>query len=796
MKNIFINIDDNVGKSIFTRQDNNNAEIYKIYFVSNEGRVNLDGKSVKLGYNFAGTDQGDVLNLDITDSENGEVTLPITNKLTRKDGIFYCQFRIYGANGYLENLVKFTLTVEKTVFSEITEGIEDIKGLTYVENILEETKELSNSLKSSISIGSILNDSLEKNIIDGDNLKDSLENSIKNAEERKFDLDTRLEQSNLTITEVNQKIEKLEQNISEADITNVTLRETTKESKLVKIDAMEKKSQLESSITKAKEFIDGLDGSQNIPSIRMELTELQNGLKSNQSLEYSGSSITANDTIEGRTEGMKVKGRTLINLAKSYRHICVKGVKARFRLIYPTIKPGTYTVIINASELTEEELTMFDEIKSTTYPYILKNGLNIRKIEVKEEGETYDVIVDSSNEDNSQFVLESLMILKGDWIDKKLPEYFEGIKSFGEEEQVGDKYKLSILSTGKNLAKLDLKNPNIIPFGDGFRLDCHQLHTLKQDIFNMKGKYKEYTQYTISYLGKLLDNYNKNNYRLAIYYTDGTCSIGVIHGNGYSEATINSSKWKTIEMITGYYSSPNGIFIVKDLMLEEGTRSAHYEEYKEDKKDILIKEPLREGDYLYENNGQVNVFRPTKQYTFTGEERMELSDSQPQSGNYLRIWIRANEMENLKEYTGVNIICNNLPSEYINNLEEKEGIYVSNGIDIQISKSKLSNPTIEGFKTWLKANPTTIVYQLVTPVIEIVENCVDIDLDTHQEKTYFNILNSLPGTLDFKVPSNLGSSLQNLAKEVNNIWDVINNLLVPSIVKANGNLAMLKLNNN
>ncbi|MGU8944669.1 BppU family phage baseplate upper protein, partial [Clostridium perfringens] len=189
------------------------------------------------------------------------------------------------------------------------------------------------------------------------------------------------------------------------------------------------------------------------------------------------------------------------------------------------------------------------------------------------------------------------------------------------------------------------------------------------------------------------------------------------------------------------------------------------------------KEPLKDDDVLYEDNGKVKVYRPTKQYTFTGNERMELSGSQPQSGNYLRIWIRANEMENLKEYTGVNIICNNLPSEYVNNPEEKEGVYVSNGIDIQISKSKLSNPTIEGFKAWLKANPTTIVYQLATPTVEIVENCVDIDLDTFQDKTYFSIENSIKGTLDFKVPSNIASIVQNTAREVNNIWDVINNLL-------------------
>ena len=102
----------------------------------------------------------------------------------------------------------------------------------------------------------------------------------------------------------------------------------------------------------------------------------------------------------------------------------------------------------------------------------------------------------------------------------------------------------------------------------------------------------------------------------------------------------------------------------------------------------------------------------------------------------------------------------------------------------------------EAFRNFLKANPTTIVYQLATPITELYENCIDIDLDTYQEKTYFNILNSLPGTLDFKVPSNIGSVVQNMAKEVNNIWDVINNLLVPGLIDVNKTVAMATIKNN
>ena len=125
-----------------------------------------------------------------------------------------------------------------------------------------------------------------------------------------------------------------------------------------------------------------------------------------------------------------------------------------------------------------------------------------------------------------------------------------------------------------------------------------------------------------------------------------------------------------------------------------------------------------------------------------------------------------------------------------------EGFHISedNAIYIRLKETTANN--IEQFKTWLSNNHISIISDLIKSSTEDVENCIDIDLDTYQEKTYFNILNSIPGTLDFKVPSNIGSVVQNMAKEVNNIWDVINNLLVPSIVKANGNLAMLKLNNN
>ncbi|SQB60588.1 Uncharacterised protein [Clostridium perfringens] len=40
------------------------------------------------------------------------------------------------------------------------------------------------------------------------------------------------------------------------------------------------------------------------------------------------------------------------------------------------------------------------------------------------------------------------------------------------------------------------------------------------------------------------------------------------------------------------------------------------------KKEILMKKPLCEDNYIYEDNRQVKVYKPTEQYIFTGNEEI------------------------------------------------------------------------------------------------------------------------------------------------------------------------------
>lgn len=741
MKKIFINVDAYNSDGIKTIQGNNNAETYKIYLLKNKIRLSLVNKTVKLGYVMAGTTKGDIIeDLNITNAEQGEITLPITNKISKKDGIYTCELAIYGADGFLEYTATFGLTVQANIFTKIAGEIENSKDLTYIERILEEATNVSEELKSNIPVARQLNSDLEN------------QNRI------------------------------LNENIDRSNRVNNTLITTTEQSKVAATDAIEKKSQLESSIVKAKEFIDGLDGSQDIPSIRMELTKLQNGLKSNQALEYSGSSISANNTLEGRSEGMKVKGLTLQNLSiQEGYYINSNGTQQyfHFRKYKNLFKSGKYTLKNITGKALIWDISRKDNdewvksIKSNKSIVIeLEEGQYVRNIQALTIN---GWILDESTR---KLLEPNVVVLEGDKLNiiDNIP-YFEGIKSFGEAEKEGDKFKVSLLSHGKNILK-PLKNYSTI---NGFNLN----NILKNGV-----------QYTVT---------NTKNQLIKIAeFKDADTFLGQ-STNGKFTFTFDNSKQQKLYIWKKYDSQVAELFTNEDIdfvMIEEGTGTI-FEPYKEDKKDILIQKPLRgfaenTCDVMYEDNGQVKVNREVGKYTFTGDEGWTLGIQSNGWGEFDDTLVFY--LDPFKAKTNTRFICDKFVYKNVVNIDEV-GIY--NNVwgnkphpVIRIKKSELSTPDLEGFKSWLKTNPTTMIYQLAEPTIEIVENCVDIDLDTYQEKTYFNILNSLPGTLDFKVPSNIGSVVQNVAKEVNNIWDVINNLLVPNIVKANGNLAMIKLNNN
>lgn len=836
MKEIYINVDEYNSDVIKTTEGNNNAEVYKIYLQYDNEKIDLTEKTVNLAFLKIGSTEGDIIeNLNVTNPPEGEITLKITNKLTKRNGTYSCQLAISGKDDFLEHTATFTLTVENNIFKDITKAIADSKDFTYLENILDKASKLSEKLKENTSSATNANSNLESNIIEANNinskllentstatsLNKNLESNIDLAKEVKEtikDLDTKNTEATSNIgqlTDLNAKAEELSNNIQQALPFNSELVRNTESAKVANTnlaatnqEATTKNTELQASLEKTKEFINGLDGSQNIPQIRMDVTELQNGLKGNQALSYEGSSISANDTLEGRTEGMRIGGRTLVNLVSNTPAKNAGNVQIEKLLKSEMFKVGT-TYTVNIPNRNNKPIIIVVKTKDG----VTKN-INLRGSEntFTVEGEYpivyrltlhnlngWDVNNDLTNADKSVIVEGNNIIIDN---------YFEEIKSFGEAEQEGDKYKISILSNGSNLLYNIFSVGSCSNNGNDFVKNSNKAN-FNENKFEYVGAVEKFTRKAVIFKHKFKPN---ENYTLNIssssvgsesiwgWFLDDNLKVVSGQEPFYLKSTSGSStilskqsyNYFMITFSTTLYNT--NLEFYNEMILTESNTVKNFKPPIFNKKDILIKEPLRESDIMYEDNGKVKVYRPTKQYTFTGNETSIVKWATVTDESFIGFCITNDDIPNLTSNRSL-VVCNNFPST--DGVFNKRNMYIAgNRANICIEKSALATPDIEGFRAWLKANPTTIVYQLATPTVEIVENCVDIDLDTFGEKTYFNILNSLPGTLDFKVPSNIGSVVQNMAKEVNNIWDVINNLLVPGILDVNKKVAMATIKNN
>ncbi|WP_338837580.1 BppU family phage baseplate upper protein (plasmid) [Clostridium perfringens] len=844
-----INVDSYNNEGIKTIKGNNNAEIYKLYILKNKRRLSLVGKTVKLGYVMAGTTNGNVIeNLNITNAEQGEITFPITNRISKQDGVYSCQLAILGEGDFLEHTATFTLTVENNIFSDITKAIADSKDFTYLENILDKASKLSEKLKENTSSATNANSNLESNITEANNinskllentsaatgLNKNLESNIDLAKEVKEtikDLDTK----NIEATEkierlegLNAKAEELSNNINEALPVKDALVKNTEEAKTANTnlaatnqEAVSKNTELQASLEKTKEFIEGLDGSQNIPQIRLDVDALQNGLKSNQALAYKGSSINAENTLEGRTEGMRIGGRTLVNLVK-YR---LNNQKVGNPSLSATLCTNemfktntTYTIIytINSIESGTGKTTL-NFSGGMSAPDIILNSSNL--VGTHKQTFTLSTMPSVTHRNVSLYHLDrgtvklfsDVLIIEGE-VDF-VPNYFEGIKSFGEAEQEGDKYKISILSSGKNFFKSykskSKGNTSIFNIeNDNVTIGTNQSPSWTNASINY-GKLKIGSKYTVSCEG--FSGGVGDKVLFAVKKYKGRDEVGAYGDINKNSLSLTFTVVDDADIVLRFFvnnttpiNTPTSI-TYNNIQIVEGIKT-NYAPSIIDKKDILISAPLRSvydvQDIMYEDNGQVKVNRVIGEHLVTGDENFitELRN------DYLYGYFT---LEGSKAGSGLEAICNQF--KYIDGLWNKDNLNVqgkegfdlsgSNSLSFQLPISKLETADTSGLKKYFKNlynsnNPVIVYYQLATPTIEIVENCVDIDLDTYQEKTYFNILNSLPGTLDFKVPSNIGSVVQNMAKEVNNIWDVINNLLVPSILDVNKKVALATIKNN
>lgn len=506
---------------------------------------------------------------------------------------------------------------------------------------------------------------------------------------------------------------------------------------------------------------------------------------------YEGQYITANNSYKGMAEDMQIKGRTLQNLLprvefldieKNYSTTSTTNVQLVGKnLNATTIKPNTeYTVIlkVNFTNLTLKNFYI-------GLNYIDKSGVSkalvYQAFTNLDNGKLFRIKLTTSSDISS---LSSLflggsdgsvdiktggfyMILEGDWANKEVPQYFEGIRSVGESGET-----LELVSCGKNLFNSqsffnyvkNCDNSSFETVEDNEKIiDCVP-STMNLKPF-MQGYFKENTQYTLKVTTKMMTG---NNIYFKAFYTDGTIS-DVCSSFNLTYTTIQGTTKinKTIKYIYISYGTAGYRARIKldSIQIEEGTTSGVYEQYKEHRQAITLTEPLRSlpndvSDIV--NFEKSVVVRNVVDVTFKGDENITLVDAKVNT-----IKFAINVSPDIFYADIYNLICDKFTTGINIVLEDIEGIRIAStysGFYISIAKSKLITQDIAGFKTWLQANPTTVYYELATPVETPLTDLIP-------PRTYEGVTNIfttgslIEPILSCKVPSNIPAKIQTLSIE-------------------------------
>lgn len=302
------------------------------------------------------------------------------------------------------------------------------------------------------------------------------------------------------------------------------------------------------------------------------------------------------------------------------------------------------------------------------------------------------------------------MVLEGDWTNKPIPPYFEGIKSVAEEGE-----SLVVKSCGKNLfdGQLQLGNLDI----------SSGLEIASKNIFCSKNflKIKPATQYCIvSQRNDFQDTcyileYDINKNYLGYISKPSACLFTTKHNTAYI-------KFRSQANGVNGYVMPYDISNC-NIQLEEGTTATQYEHYTGDKSEILLQD-LRGldnniCDILDMESGKLT--RNVGKIVLDGSETDWTLQTSANSTNSI-VFNYTHYSIKLLEANRISTICDKFISKTITDtwFTDVEGIsQSSNGhyLQLRILKSKLSSLDVVGLKAWLKANPVTVYYQLATPIV-------------------------------------------------------------------------------
>ena len=167
-------------------------------------------------------------------------------------------------------------------------------------------------------------------------------------------------------------------------------------------------------------------------------------------------------------------------------------------------------------------------------------------------------------------------------------------------------------------------------------------------------------------------------------------------------------------------------------------------------------------------NGEVEIKKNIGKVVLDGSENWEgYEESKDTAAAYLR-------MSDLTKTQNSNILCNKF--QQINYEQDKEGIvatpYSAVLIAIRINKSRLTENSLPGIKTWLSQHPTEVYYQLATPQTISLPSISPIEL--WQGTNIFSLITNLDTEIELEYNYIPQSPSPEAPSEIKNVKDNIN----------------------
>ena len=482
----------------------------------------------------------------------------------------------------------------------------------------------------------------------------------------------------------------------------------------------------------------------------------------NGDIDVEGTFVTTTEGVDGGKIDVMCEGNTLVNLGGK-----VNKQSNRFGLLLSStmiLKPSTlYTFIVtnlgNQSVQFYRNESVFNA--TTDRSKVVPANSTIVFTWETLSNLTDNGLIKSEMDGATQFTLD-VVLLEGDWTNREIPQYFEGMKSVGQDDING--HKIEILSSvGKpNL----IKNSGFLNSTSNYSFHNGSKGEVIDDASSQSGKILKITtgtnggvsgpfqanivkhiedkKYTLSgwckgEVGTTLGVYIERHKSVSITFTNDDWVRFVVTSEQ------NPTNWN--RTITFYSSNTSKIFYLKDIKMEESendtpyvphTTEKNYNSFnKINKKEILLNESLRGlpngvkdrfvkiGDKWYiERNCREVCCNGNEDWTYV-EPVFKLSTVKyphKQDGDLMGWGI-------CDKYTEIRGLIGSLDYAF----------------KVQASWLQIRNKDcidLQSFKTHLQNNPIKIIYQLETPTYEPLE--INSELSCYTDITHISNNSIIP----------------------------------------------------